>query len=102
MSFSSTKNFRKNGKQLVIPKKSDYNSPFSYDRPISGKIFESLTARRFSHAAYRCGAMSRTQLGGAQHNSAIDSLIFTTTLLSFAPKKPCGKDAESLKDLDPP
>jgi hypothetical protein len=51
---------------IVIPKngESGYNSPPSY-RPISlsscsGKIFESLTARRLSHATYRCEAMSRS------------------------------------------
>jgi hypothetical protein len=53
-----------------------------------GKVMESLTARRLSAAAFRCGAMSRTQMGGIQDNSATDVLIYT--LMSNALKIPPG------------
>lgn len=68
---------------LVIPKqgKKEYSSPKSY-RPISlqscfGKLLEILVAKRLSVAAFKCGAMLPSQMGGRSGNSAIDALIRT-------------------------
>jgi hypothetical protein len=83
---------------VVIPKeeKSDCTVLTSY-RPISmsaciGKIMESLTAWRLDVAAFRCGAMSRIQMGGTEHNSATDALIYTLTPMNNVLKIPPGKD----------
>jgi hypothetical protein len=52
---------------------------------------ESLTARRRSIAAFRCGPMSRIQMGRTRHNSATDVLIYTLAPMSNAPTIPLGK-----------
>jgi hypothetical protein len=49
---------------------------------------ESLTAWRLVVAAFRCGAMSRIQMGGTEHNSATNALIYTLTPVSNALKIP--------------
>jgi hypothetical protein len=79
---------------VVIPKsgKANYKSPSSY-RLIShlscfGKVFESIICKRIENAALRCGAISRSQLGGIQQNSVIDALIVITTPMSLALRRP--------------
>jgi hypothetical protein len=53
-----------------------------------GKIMES---RRLGVAAFRCGAMLRIQMGGTEHNSVTDALIYTLIPMSNALKIPPGK-----------
>jgi hypothetical protein len=79
---------------VVIPKsgKANYKSPSSY-HPISllscfGKVFESIMCKRIENAALRRGAISRSQLGGIQQNSAIDALIVLTTPMSLGLRRP--------------
>jgi hypothetical protein len=55
------------------------------------KVMESLTAQRLSAAAFRCGAMSRMQMGGIQDNLVTDALIYTLTPMSNVLKIPPGK-----------
>jgi hypothetical protein len=42
-----------------------------------GKGMEFLTVRRLSAAAFKYGAISRTQMGGIQDNSATDALVYS-------------------------
>jgi hypothetical protein len=82
---------------VIIPKngKANYKLPTSC-RPISllscfGKVFEASISRRMADAAVRCGAISNSQLGGVQQNSAIDVLIYTTTPMNIALRQPLKK-----------
>jgi ribonuclease HI len=82
---------------VVIHKKGGKppDEPGSY-RPISlqsclGKLQESITASRIANCAIRCGAISHTQMGGQQYNSANDAMIALLDHIGpslYQPKQP--------------